>query len=260
MNILDENIVITEIKLAILMTNKTGLFVQRCRPNHGIAFNLDCSSTYKFDTEKVITAHPGECVYLPKGSKYEVDRSTNETGDRNIYCINFLTASEESFEPFSIKIRPREEMISLFSKAEKAWSRKNTGYYEECASDLYRIIKLIKQERSEYFSESRTLRLLFPALEYINENYKEENITASQLADLCKISEPYLRKLFKQAFSVSPMVYVRNMRISYACELLRSGEYSVTDAATLSGFNDTAYFSREFKQYMGVTPREYRDK
>ena len=43
----------------------------------------------------------------------------------------------------------------------------------------------------------------------------------------------------------------------YAKELLRSGERSVTDVAILSGFNDAAYFSREFKKIEGVSPTEY---
>jgi AraC-like DNA-binding protein len=47
------------------------------------------------------------------------------------------------------------------------------------------------------------------------------------------------------------------MRIRYAKRLLRSGEYSVTDAAMLLGFSDTAYFSREFKRSVGMSPSEY---
>ena len=54
------------------------------------------------------------------------------------------------------------------------------------------------------------------------------------------------------------MVYIRNMRIKYAAELISSGLYSVTDAAMMSGFNDVAYFSREFKKVLGVTPRDYK--
>ena len=39
-----------------------------------------------------------------------------------------------------------------------------------------------------------------------------------------------------------------------------SGEYSVTDVAILSGFNDAAYFAREFKKKIGVSPTEYRKR
>ena len=94
-------------------------------------------------------------------------------------------------------------------------------------------------------------------MNYIDENYTKENISISYLAELSGVSESYLRRLFQLVFSVSPAVYMRNMRIKYAKELLLSKEYSVTDVAMLSGFNDAAYFSREFKKSEGVSPSDY---
>jgi AraC-like DNA-binding protein len=49
-----------------------------------------------------------------------------------------------------------------------------------------------------------------------------------------------------------------NRRIRYAKELLQTEEYSVSDVAMLSGFNDTAYFAREFKKAVGLSPSSYR--
>ena len=53
---------------------------------------------------------------------------------------------------------------------------------------------------------------------------------------------------------------MRNLRLKYAKELLRSREYSVTDVGTLSGFNDAAYFAREFKKAVGKSPSEFMGK
>jgi AraC-like DNA-binding protein len=47
------------------------------------------------------------------------------------------------------------------------------------------------------------------------------------------------------------------MRINYAKELIKSGEYSITEIAIISGFCDVSYFSREFKKAIGVTPKDY---
>ena len=115
----------------------------------------------------------------------------------------------------------------------------------------------MKRERERYSPQKQTYDKLAPALEYINENYTRGAIPLSQLASLVGVSEVYLRRLFQSAFSVSPAVYMRNLRIKYAKELIRSGEYSVTDIAMLSGFGDTSYFSREFKRAVGLSPSEY---
>ena len=115
----------------------------------------------------------------------------------------------------------------------------------------------MKREAANNAPEHRALLRLAPALEYVKCHYTDESISGAQLASLCGISEPYLRRLFQDAFAMSPAVYMRRLRIGYAKDLLGSGEYSVTDAALLSGFNDLAYFSREFKREIGISPREF---
>ena len=74
------------------------------------------------------------------------------------------------------------------------------------------------------------------------------------LAKLCGISENYFRKLFLLEFGISPSKYIRNKRLMLARDLLNSGEFSVSDAAMASGFNDISYFSREYKKMWGVNP------
>ena len=76
----------------------------------------------------------------------------------------------------------------------------------------------------------------------------------SELAKMCNISEVYFMRLFLSEFGISATVYIRNKRLDFAKDLLDSGEYSVTDAAFISGFNDTSYFSREFKKRFGIVP------
>ena len=252
---------ISKIVLAICLKSGKGTPVHKDRPSHGLAFNEVGTSVYTFDTGEELTCHSGECIYLPKGSNYTVRRGSDvktDIANDSIYAINFQTIPErDNLHPFLLRVRGKDEMLSYFSRAANAWQRKDVGFVEECTADLYRIIRLIKRELARYSPERRSLELIAPAIKYMNENYTKENITVSHLSALCGVSEPYLRRLFNNAFSISPAVYMRNLRIKYAKELLSSGDCSVTDAAVLSGFNDPAYFSREFKKAVGVTPSEY---
>ena len=47
------------------------------------------------------------------------------------------------------------------------------------------------------------------------------------------------------------------MKINHAAELLRLGRYSVTQIAEMSGFSDSGFFSRQFKNTCGFSPYEY---
>ncbi len=253
-------IIVTKIMLAVFMPKNQGRPIHKNRPSHGLVFNVGCNAEYVFEGGKTFVCHDGECIFLPKGSNYAAQRfDISDKKDTGVYAINFLTLDDENMkEPWVMKIKGENEIITLFSKAARAWVKKEDGFYEECFSDLYRIIKQIKKESAQYFPRQKTVEQLAPALQYINENYTSEAISVAKLAELCRVSEVYLRKMFQNAFSVSPAVYMRNLRLQYAKELMQTEEYSVTDVAMMSGFNDTAYFIREFKKAVGATPSTYR--
>ena len=63
----------------------------------------------------------------------------------------------------------------------------------------------------------------------------------------------HLIRLFSREFDVSPYAYVKQLRVSCAQDLLRSG-MNVTCAAYAAGFSDQSHLTRSFKQVLGVTP------
>ena len=257
---LDENVTVSQIAVALYLPQGKGRPIHRDRPTHGIVFNVGCVSIYHFESGEELTVRSGDCVYLPKNSNYTAQRfEISDTKGSGVYAINFLTLdAQESNRPWTMPIKGKDELISLFSKAASAWSKQDVGYHEECYAALYRILRRLKREHSQYAPKEKIAAALAPALRYIDEHYQTESIPISKLASLCGVSEAYLRRQFQKVFAVSPAVYVRNLRIRYAKDLLCNGAYSVTQAATLSGFNDVAYFSREFKKQFGKTPLKYR--
>ena len=258
MDLLKKEIAVSKITVALYIPKGNGTPVHKDRPSHGLAFNLNCESVYCFDTGERLHCHSGDLIYLPKGSNYIVEKGTANDSDGGVYAINFLIEEENcKNSPCLVKIRGVESVASMFSRAAKSWSKKGIGYYEECMSELYRVLRLLKIELNEYAPRQKNLGILAPALKYVSENYRTENISVTHLANLSGVSEPYLRRLFQRVFSVSPAIYIRNMRISYAKELLVEKGYSITEVAALSGFNDAAYFSREFKKHEGISPKDF---
>lgn len=261
-NLFEKDFTVSNISAAVRVSYGGGKASHPYRMSHGLAFSADCSVTYIFSDGRELTVGSGELIYLPRKSGYTTRwncKNDAADGTASVYCINFLLSNEaESFEPCVFKTSSAGELLSAFIKAESAFRKKDAGFLEETFINLYRIIKLIKTELQDRSSGEKAGRLLAPALEYISNNYTSDSITSARLAGILGVSEVYLRKLFERAFSTSPMVYIRNMRIKYAAELISSGLYSVTDAAMMSGFNDVAYFSREFKKVLGVTPRDYK--
>ena len=84
-----------------------------------------------------------------------------------------------------------------------------------------------------------------------NENFGKEDF-ASALA----LSQSLLYKKIKALTNLSVVEFIRSIRLNYAMEKLRSGEYNVTEVSEMCGFSTPAYFSKVFKEYFGKTPTE----
>ena len=65
------------------------------------------------------------------------------------------------------------------------------------------------------------------------------------------------KRLFIEKFKVSPKEYIIQARINYACDLLPLKLFNIKQVAEQCGFRDPAFFSREFKKYVGSSPRDF---
>ena len=242
---------ITRIILAILVSLHPQL-VHSNRPSHGLVFMTEESmNTYQFDDGTTLTVRPGEILYLPKYSTYSVTLSPAYTG---CYAINFDLAEDIVFPPFVFNPKNKSNFLDHFKKAERIWKTKKQGYEMKCTIELLYIINDMQSEYMADYIDKKKLDILSPALTYIHDNYANELISIPKLSALCDIGPAYFRKLFKQAYGISPIKYINNLKISRAKELLSSGMYTVTQAAEMSGYTDVSHFSREFKKATGAAP------
>ena len=66
--------------------------------------------------------------------------------------------------------------------------------------------------------------------------------------------------LFPKALQGSVRDYVIGLKITHACEFLRPDRYSVGSVAELCNFSDVYFFSRQFKEYVGLSPTAFAEK
>lgn len=97
-----------------------------------------------------------------------------------------------------------------------------------------------------------------PVINYINQHLQEQ-ITLQILADTVHMESIYFLKKFKQIMGITPMNYVRNIRINRAKNLLLHSDMNVTQISAAVGFLTIHHFSSVFKTMTGLSPSEYRD-
>lgn len=103
--------------------------------------------------------------------------------------------------------------------------------------------------------DERVLRVIA----YIKDNMQQE-MTTESMADVACVTKAHLGRLFREKLGCSPIQFVLRTRIQCAQRLLVTTTRSVGSIASEVGFNDVSYFVRLFRQKIGFTPQEYRER
>ena len=124
--------------------------------------------------------------------------------------------------------------------------------------DMKQTLKI--DEKSLTSKEERQKRLKEEILAYLEIHYRDSDLSQVQVADLFRISNYTLSRLFKNQVGVGFAEYLVAKRLEYAKELLLATSHSVKDISVMAGFSSENYFSRTFKLYEGVSPSSFRNK
>ncbi len=107
------------------------------------------------------------------------------------------------------------------------------------------------------YSQSPGSPYVEQAIGIIHRKYAQE-ISQSSVAEDIGLSASYLSRLFREDLNIGFSDFLCSYRIEKAKELLKEGRRNNKEIASMTGFQDDAYFARMFKRYTGMTPKEYR--
>ncbi|WP_373827926.1 hybrid sensor histidine kinase/response regulator transcription factor [Bacteroides heparinolyticus] len=96
--------------------------------------------------------------------------------------------------------------------------------------------------------------------ELMEKNMDNGDLVVDDLVQELAVSRSVFFKKLKTLTGLAPIEFIKEMRINRAVQLIETGEYTMTQISYMVGINDPRYFSKCFKQKMGMTPTEYRDR
>ncbi|MDD4699574.1 MAG: AraC family transcriptional regulator [Oscillospiraceae bacterium] len=94
-------------------------------------------------------------------------------------------------------------------------------------------------------------------IDYIQDNFDKPLSTAS-IADMFSYEESYFCRKFKSQIGLSPVEYIRILRLQKAKKLLKTSNQTVNEIATACGYESASYFIRCFRKHYDVSPTEFR--
>ncbi len=267
--VIDYDINITDIQLIHrndYHTNMRYSAYANGRMTYGLVYILDGKAGFYMENE-TITAVPGTIMFLPEKAKYTVEAFSRE--DFIHYTVNFGIQPDQALNGPLYSYITGDKIVTLntknntmfesgFVRLLSIWNDKKSGFRLAAKAQLYTLISEFFNELSTSSLKRSELMRISPVKEYIDSNF-DKQITITQLAKLCDLSETHMRRLFHDIYHISPIEYQIELRMMRAKDLLLSKMYTVSEVAELCGFTDSSYFGRLFKSNVGISPLKYKN-
>ncbi len=164
------------------------------------------------------------------------------------------------------------ELLSILSRAAVEGGANIDVMLERNLEHVTRVMQLTNQEElcawisaalNEFIElvyssqDARKVTQITPAINYIDANY-DKQIALTEIARASYLSVSRLAHLFKEQMGITIIDYLTSVRIERAKQLLLATEQSCTEICFQVGYNNQSYFTRTFKDLVGMTPRQFR--
>ena len=218
-------------------------------PHFDLTFVIDGEADYWCDGEH-FTVGEGECAFLPRNSLRKIESA----GGCEMIVIYFFLTGEIPFHFHRhIRVRNMNLMLYYLHSFNNAWWLRPEHYLTECQEFFY----LILDELTCSCIQMPPNPMVESAKDYIVHHY-DEPLSAQQLAEQLRLHPNYFGQLFQKHEGCTVREYITAFRIRKAMTLLKRQELSVQEVAAMTGFSDSLYFTKVFKNIIGQPPSNYR--
>lgn len=223
---------------------------------------------------------PGDLVLVGKGVPHFWRNESGYAAGVVSHCVQWESASLESFihqtealQPIAkllkaaqngVKFRDATFSLTIGNRLKKLES---LPAEERIVELLQLLLKLAKHQEKEllsvntvrYHLTEKSNTRIATLLNYVDVNFHQK-ITLDQMAALTYMTKAAFCKYFKKEFKKTFTNYLNEYRIRKACLLLQETDENLLSIALNCGYENMSFFHRQFKKYLGLTPKEYRQK
>lgn len=169
---------------------------------------------------------------------------------------------KNSETPFIFSADAHSDIYRLLTLLLEEYHKQESGYQYIIRGLFQTIMIALTRELSSHsgtdYKKYQDISSLLPALKRIHFDYAQSLNTAF-LAEQCNLSQSTFRALFRKHLGISPVEYLKQLRLRKACELLYGTELSVLDIAMEVGFTSLTSFYQSFRECYHISPKKWRE-
>ncbi len=227
--------------------------------SHTLLWFKNCSATITSKDGSTLEVAQNQMTYMAKGLEYKIEFHGTNTDKEDTVVVHFQMTDFDGDD-----IAPVLKPIICIKEVDHALAanldllceefRKNIVCMPEVVSIIYQLMATVCQKQ-----KSRTTRKKFSCIRKgIDLLEQDSDLSITEIAAECGVSECYFRRLFQEYSGESPINFRQKHRIEKAKQLLLSDEhYTVGEIAEELGFSDIYHFSKTFKKLCGMSPNKF---
>lgn len=160
----------------------------------------------------------------------------------------------------ALKVNFSEERNNIFKQITDTFLR---GYsasnllFANCLLHYYLATLIIPGQFHEENLPVQISNATDKAISFMQKNLSN-TVSLDNIAQSANLSVSFFSRKFKHDTGYAPIEYFNHLRIQQACQLLHFSDLRINEVASRVGIDDPFYFSRLFKQQMGVSPAAYK--
>ena len=242
---------VTEVTAFYLSAKKSERTFVDKRDFHSLSYRYNGKILVE-DTNDRIYSDAGSVTFISKGLSY----MTEILEDTRMAVVHFKLDDDIDFRNAAV-VKPENVGIRLlFEKLIRNFHVDSPRDFH-CMSIFYELLAWLEDSTQRGITAKIPEKIRL-AKEAIEQGYHDKEMSISTLAEKMNISTAYLRREFYRSFGVSPISFLRGVRIANANNMLESGLLSVSEIAEQCGFSSDSYFIQVFHKLVGEAPDKYR--
>lgn len=217
--------------------------------------------------DKVYHLEPGTVIFIPPHLKHDQYKDSEEETDflwwHFTYNIHHVVDVLPFLQiPYIYKLKNRKRFEDVFEELMLSMSKER--HLPNIILQKAKSLELLYLLLDNALASSKTSTESQPSHSFLSILLKivtqpEATLSLADLAEQLHMNPTYISNHFKATFGKSPILLHREVKIAKAKSLLEMREMNITEISEKLGFNDIQTFTRLFKKYTGISPRQYKE-
>ena len=235
---------------------------KHCHSHFEIYYIIKGSCCY-FIENQVFHLQPGDVILIPEGIMHNTEYQNTTYSRKLISCSRyFIPESVRAKLCDTVHLYRNPEILDkideIFDKIEQEYAA-----IDDLSEDVFKcyinmLFFLMIRNPNLSAPQDENKHYIEDAIEYLHSNYVSD-VTLAQLATRYFVSPEHFSRVFKKKTNFNFSEYLNLLRLQKAETMLRQlNTASITDIAESCGFNDSNYFSVQFKRFYGMSPKKFQ--